>query len=186
MNRIKKVIAAGIFTLIIYPFFYKEDIIINTGSNSGGSTSSGSGSSGSGWDNILNPQYMRNDSCGNGYYLASRDNGSRLHKGVDIVCSEHQSVYAPFSGRITRSFNVMDYSTYYKGIELSDEQGTKLKIMYLFPDYSLIGSYVTRGQKIATCQKISDNYNCSSMIDHLHIELFYNGVNIDPTFYLEV
>ena len=182
MNTIKKLIAAGILLVLAFPMVKDDD-------NTGGSSSSGGSSpppiSPTGWDNILNPQYMRTDSCGAGHYGANRT-GGRIHKGVDIVCSEHQAVFAPFTGKITRSFNAYrNGSTFYKGIELSDEQGTKVKILYVYPNYNLVGQYVQRGQQIATCQKISNNYNCS-MIDHLHIELWQNGVNADVTPYLNV
>jgi murein DD-endopeptidase MepM/ murein hydrolase activator NlpD len=147
--------------------------------NTGGGGSGGGGVVLSyGWDNILNPQYLRNDSSGGGFYGASR--GSRTHKGIDLVCSEFQSVFAPFSGRITRTFNAYRNSSTYKGVELSDENGLKIKIMYVNPNYSLVGSYVSKGQKIATCQKISNKYS-PAMTDHIHVEKWVNGVNVNPT-----
>lgn len=175
MNKqTKKFIALALLGVVAVPFFVKNENEIETSISTSTSTD---------WHNILNPQYMRNDSCGSGAYGANR--GSRTHKGIDLVCSEHQPIYAPFSGIITRHFKTYSSDNFYKGIEISDGDGTKIKIMYCYPDFSLIGEYVSKGQQIATCQAISNKYNCN-MTNHLHIELWKNNVNINPSTYLRV
>lgn len=160
-KNLKKIAIAAVLILIVKQVFAKK--------------------SGANWGVLVNPQYERNDSCGNGYYGASR--GSQTHKGIDLVCTENQAVYAPFEGKITRSFNAYSDTNIYKGIELSNENGIKVKIMYVNPNYSLIGTYVQKGQQIATAQKISNKYTCN-MIDHLHIEVWENGVNVNPSNFL--
>ncbi|CAM5132521.1 unnamed protein product, partial [Eretmochelys imbricata] len=45
------------------------------------------------------------DGYGCGYYTAPRKDGRRKHLGVDVICRDGSTVYAPFSGMIERRIN---------------------------------------------------------------------------------
>lgn len=129
--------------------------------------------------NILKPRMtVRNDDLGGGHFGDSR--GSRTHAGVDIECYKGQPVYAPFSGTITREIQAYPSTTKYRGIEIVSDSGAyKSQILYCELDFTLLNTQVNKGQRIGTCQAISEHYD-SRMQDHLHVELYEGGVKIDP------
>jgi murein DD-endopeptidase MepM/ murein hydrolase activator NlpD len=128
---------------------------------------------------ILKINEMRNDSAGGGSFGASR--GNRQHKGIDIIAEEGQNFFAPFDGFLTRTYNVYKSGLNYKGIEIKNESGLKVKIMYVNPDYSLIGKNVKKGAKLGTAANIKNRYtNSPTMQNHLHIEKWENGTPTDP------
>ena len=129
---------------------------------------------------FVNPQKMRNDSLGQGHYGASR--GSRRHRGVDLVVLKNQKIFAPFNGTITRKLVVYGSDPKYKGFEIQseDDNTIKVKVFYCIVNSNLIGEKVQRGQVIGTAQAINEKYN-NKMKNHIHVELWKNGINKDIT-----
>lgn len=122
------------------------------------------------------------DGQGCGHYGASRDGSTRTHAGVDIAVSPYSSIYSPMDGYVTRMYNVYTDTTEYKGIEISGTglySGYSMKIMYMQPDTAMIGQYVYRYDILGYAQDISARY--SGITPHVHIEVYQNGVRIDPT-----
>ena len=134
---------------------------------------------------FVNPQKMRNDSLGLGHYGASR--GSRKHRGVDLIVTKGQEIFAPFNGTITRKLQVYSNDPKYKGLEIQseDDKTIKVKIFYCIVNPNLIGKKVQRGQVIATAQAINEKYS-PKMKNHIHVELWKSGVNKDITLKLNL
>lgn len=132
---------------------------------------------------VVYPMIVRNDAAGGGNFHDCRGGGcSRLHNGTDFVVSQHQAVFAPIDGIVTRSFDAYS-GTQWKGMEIQGIgvwSAYKIKIMYIYPDYALVNTTVLAGDKIGTAQNISARYNSSSMLDHVHVEVYENGIAIDP------
>lgn len=129
---------------------------------------------------FVNPQKMRNDSQGQGHYGASR--GSRRHRGVDLIVTKGQQIFAPFDGTITRKLQVYGSDPKYKGLEIQSEGDNtqKVKIFYCIVNPDLISKKVTKGQVIATAQAINEKYS-PKMKNHIHVELWESGINKDIT-----
>lgn len=122
---------------------------------------------------------IRNDDAGKGHYHSPR--GNRKHNGIDIEIEPIKAVYAPIDGYISREFKPYSNDSDYWGIEIEGTgiySGYRVKIMYV-SNYN-VGTEIKAGDKIAVSQSISNKYG-SEMIDHLHIELYENNVEIDPT-----
>jgi len=130
---------------------------------------------------ILRPQILRSDTAGGGEFGDSRT-GGRTHNGVDLICEEDQNFFAPFDGKITRTFNAYGSGINFKGVEIESENGeVKVKIMYVKPDFDLVGQKVRKGKKLGTCDNIKKRYsNSPEMLNHLHIEKWENGTPTDP------
>lgn len=137
------------------------------------------------WYSIVPMPAIRNDDAGLGHYGAPRN--GHVHNGVDILVVPGNTVRSPIDGMVTRVAYPYANDFNWKGVEI---QGTgnwenyKVKMFYLTPDIALIGQPVIRGQAIGVAQKISDRYPGQNMQDHVHVEVFKNGVHIDPTNFL--
>ncbi|XP_038159118.1 leukocyte cell-derived chemotaxin-2-like [Cyprinodon tularosa] len=123
-----------------------------------------------------NPSNRRrtSDRYGQGHYGASR--GGRLHKGVDIECSDGSVVYAPFD--VTLHGKVIVYNDRSKaaineGINLRGE-GHCFKLFYVRPDKTT-GS-VTKGERIGTMLPMQSVY--PGITSHVHIQMCDKS---DPT-----
>lgn len=128
---------------------------------------------------------IRNDAAGSGYFHASRDSGSRLHAGIDILISESEEIYMPIDGYITRVVQVYKDTTEWKGIEIQGvgiDADYKIKIFYcLKADWVQQGEILQAGVPVAYAQAIHYRYPNTNMKDHLHIEIYFKGQRIDPT-----
>ncbi|CAM4599589.1 unnamed protein product [Caretta caretta] len=68
------------------------------------------------------------DGYGCGYYAAPRKDGRRKHLGVDVICRDGSTVYAPFTGTIERRINphggssVIDNGVQLRGSEMMPMQ----------------------------------------------------------------
>lgn len=135
------------------------------------------------WAKIIAGQTLRSDSAGDGRYGAPR--GSRKHRGVDLlVTSPGQVIYAPFDAKATRVAYPYADDLRWTGIELAgsgDWTGYSVKMFYMEPYQALIGGMVNKGEPIGTAQAISTKYPGQGMRDHVHVELWKDGVNLDPT-----
>lgn len=139
------------------------------------------------WQFLRGDQKMRNDAAGAGSFGASRTGGKK-HKGVDLLMNKGATVYAPFAGKITRQIKVYTKYPKWKGVEIQSayDKSIKVKIFYATPKAGIIGADVVEGQPIATGQGICEQYNCNTMKNHLHVELWENGTNKDITNYLNL
>lgn len=127
---------------------------------------------------VVNPMIVRVDAGGDGHYNTGRI--GHIHQGVDVVCRPCQSVYAPFSGKVTRKAAPYPDDLRWQGIVIeSDALGYECKLFYCTPAAGVVGSTIERGQLIGYCQAISQKYT-SGVTDHLHIELRQNGVVKNP------
>ncbi|XP_053537977.1 leukocyte cell derived chemotaxin 2, tandem duplicate 1 [Ictalurus punctatus] len=106
-----------------------------------------------------------NYGCGN--YGASRNGGKSKHEGLDIVCADGATVYAPFD--VTLKRKAVPYkknNAINNGIELSGG-GLCFKLFYVKPDkYS--GS-LKKGEKLGTMLRMQDVY--PGITSHLHVQM---------------
>ncbi|XP_067879985.1 leukocyte cell derived chemotaxin 2, tandem duplicate 1 [Heterodontus francisci] len=116
------------------------------------------------------------DSYGSGAYGAPR--GSRKHLGVDVVCSDGSTVYAPFRGTLVRRANPYRNNNAINNGVLLEGSGYCVKIFYISPDrYS--GS-VSKGERIGTLLNMQSVY--PGITSHVHIQMCDTSTN--PTSYL--
>ncbi|XP_070707826.1 leukocyte cell-derived chemotaxin-2-like [Pempheris klunzingeri] len=114
------------------------------------------------------------DSWGAGHYGAPR--GSRVHKGLDIVCSDGSTVYAPFD--VTLHGKVIVYTDPNKaainsGINLRGE-GLCVKLFYVQPDRT--SGSVRKGERIGTMLPMQSVY--PGITSHVHVQMCDRS---DPT-----
>ena len=123
------------------------------------------------------------DAGGCGNFGASRDNGSRVHEGLDILCVPNAEVYAPFDGIVQRKVDPYGDGRF-SGLQIyCPDRNFTVKIMYFSPIETLIGQIVTRGEVLGFAQNISTRYG-SDVPPHLHIETIVNGQKVNPEQFL--
>uniref|UniRef100_UPI00398F475E leukocyte cell-derived chemotaxin-2-like n=1 Tax=Pristiophorus japonicus TaxID=55135 RepID=UPI00398F475E len=117
------------------------------------------------------------DIYGNGAYGAPRKGGT-THKGVDVVCRNGSTVYAPFSGRLMRRATpYRETNAINNGVKL-EGAGYCVKIFYIAPERYT--GYVLKGQKIGTLLNVQSVY--PGITSHVHIEMC--NTSTDPTSHL--
>lgn len=121
---------------------------------------------------VKNPKLRGCDPLGCGHFGASRDGGSRLHKGLDIVTRPNQAVYAPISGTVTK----FTTSRGLNGVSIADGNKTA-KVIYISPKQGI--SVVRKGDFIGWAQDIKPVYGYG-ITNHIHVEAIKNGKNVDP------
>lgn len=134
---------------------------------------------------ILENLRLRNcDLAGCGYYHASRiRNGVSVegaHNGLDILVTPGENVFAPIDGKV-RIFNAYNGTNEIKGVEITKD-AIKIKIFYVKSNLKT-GQYIKSDDVIGFAQDIAAYYNSKSMQPHLHVEIYENGVNVNPTKY---
>ncbi|KAA0709477.1 Leukocyte cell-derived chemotaxin-2 [Triplophysa tibetana] len=117
------------------------------------------------------------DGYGCGYFGAPRkgkDGVKRKHKGLDIVCKDGSTIYAPFDVKLNgRSAPYGNKNAIDNGITLNG-QGLCFKLFYVKPDkYS--GS-LKKGQKIGTLLPMQKVY--PGITSHVHVQMCDES---DPT-----
>ncbi|KAM7163163.1 leukocyte cell-derived chemotaxin-2-like [Macrochelys suwanniensis] len=116
-----------------------------------------------------------NKGCGNyGARRISKDGTIRRHLGVDVVCNDGSTVYAPFTGTIERQ--VIPYKTnnaINNGIQLSGS-GFCVKMLYIKP--VKYRGQITKGNNIGVMLPMQRVY--PGITSHVHIE---NCNKKDPT-----
>jgi hypothetical protein len=129
-------------------------------------------------------QFRNCDTFGCGYFGASR--GERDHKGVDFKVNEDEPIKTPFDCEIVRY-----------GFPYSDDQSQKLveiqglnsfsdykaKIMYIKPIHS-VGTILYKGSTVCFAGNIKNKYG-NSMTNHVHFELYKNGILVNPEPFFE-
>ena len=134
----------------------------------------------------VHPAIVRNDSAGGGCYLCSR--GSRKHNGVDLKADEYAEVVSPIDAIMSRHLTVYKNDKKYIGCELigtGRHSGLKIKLFYMVPS-NYVNQPVRQGEYIGYMQSINDKYPGQGMLDHLHMEVFLNGVRVNPENYLNL
>lgn len=120
---------------------------------------------------------LRNDGYGKGYYGASRGNGSRRHKGIDILAPMGSTITASKSGRVTVADTDKGYGLY---VEIAHPDGTSSRYAHLSTLEVQRGQWVRRGAALGKCGK-SGNADHPNIKPHLHYEIRINGRAQDPT-----
>ncbi|KAM4621491.1 leukocyte cell-derived chemotaxin-2-like [Polymixia lowei] len=123
-----------------------------------------------------NNRRRTSDRWGQGRYGAPR--GSRVHRGLDIVCSDGATVYAPFD--VTLNGKLTVYTDPKKeainsGINLSG-QGLCFKLFYVKPDRT--SGRVRKGERIGTMLPMQSVY--PGITSHVHVQMCDRS---DPTKY---
>lgn len=121
--------------------------------------------------------YRGEDPLGDGAFGANRS-GGRKHKGIDIVAKPGETIFSPITGKVTRFPIPYSDDSRYTGIEITNST-YRIMIFYMKPNIS-IGSTVIAGQSIGVAQNISAKHGLS-MKNHVHYEVYKNGVLINPT-----
>ena len=123
---------------------------------------------------------LRNcDALGCGHFGASRTHGT--HKGLDFKFTEFENVLAPFDCKIVRYGYPYANDLQYKLVEvqgIGKYKDYKAKLMYIKPIYD-IGQIVLKTDTICYADDISKKHG-SSMINHVHFELYKNNKLINP------
>ena len=139
---------------------------------------------GDGAEDFVNPTggNMRGfDAYGYGHFGASRDGGTRDHKGVDYRATAGQPVKAPISGYVTKIGTAYSSSPEYKYVEIRNPAlRYEARVFYVDPDVS-VGDSVHLGDVIGTVRSLKLKYG-DAMTDHVHLELTGpSGVKFDAT-----
>lgn len=123
---------------------------------------------------VKNPKKRGCDPLGCGNYLASRDGGTREHKGVDLETSVGQKVFAPISG-VGRTFST---DRGLRGISIK-EGGKEAKVIYINPISGANGRIFAKGDLIGWAVDIRPTYG-NTITNHIHFEALENGEHINP------
>lgn len=123
------------------------------------------------------------DPTGHGHYGARR--GNRKHKGYDLATSPGEYIYSPIHGVITKYGYPYASDLSYRYIEITGNE-YRVRIMYaaLENGYKK-GDRVFRGDKIGVAQDIASKHN-PNMVNHVHVEVYRNGLITDPEPLLEL
>jgi murein DD-endopeptidase MepM/ murein hydrolase activator NlpD len=114
------------------------------------------------------------DAFGYGHFGASRDGGTREHKGVDFIAEAGQSVKAPISGYITKIGTAYASSPEFKFVEITNP-ALRYEARVFYVDASVsVGDTVHLGDKIGTVRSLQDKYG-AGMTNHVHLELAGRG-----------
>lgn len=139
---------------------------------------------GDGADDFVNPtgkQTRREDEYGYGHFGASRDGGTRDHKGVDYMADAGQPVKAPISGYVTRIGQAYASNPELKYVEIRNPAlRYEARVFYVDPDVR-VGASLHLGDVIGTMHTLQDKYG-PGMTNHVHLELSGpDGVKFDAT-----
>lgn len=103
---------------------------------------------------------------------------SSAHKGVDLASNKGNKVKTMAVGRVTRAEVVNGYGNF---IEIDHGNGFKTRYAHLNK------SYVKKGQRVKQNEAIAEVGSTGrSTGPHLHYEVLYNGVNVDPMTFIKI
>jgi len=120
------------------------------------------------------------DPAGCGYFGAHRI--GHIHKGIDVIVSPGQKIFAPISGTI-RKLWVYPNSNQMRGVEISGGD-TGIKIFYL-DSVLATGDKVKSGDYIGIAQDVAAYHHSPDMTPHVHVEVRKNGKLLDPEVYFK-
>ncbi|XP_039340495.1 myeloid protein 1-like [Mauremys reevesii] len=119
------------------------------------------------------------DGYGCGYYTAPRKDGRRKHLGVDVICRDGSTVYAPFSGMIERRINPHGGRNFInKGVKLRGS-GFCVHMFYIRP--VTYRGRIKKGQKIGEMLPMQRVY--PGITSHVHVQ---NCNHFNVTRYLKI
>lgn len=106
--------------------------------------------------------------------MDDRDDGTRYHKGVDIVASQGSVVVSPVDGRVVKIRR--NHRTAGHIIVIADNAGYTYHMFHLarFASNIEVGSTVHAGQLVAF---VGDTGTAEP---HVHFELHRNGIPVNP------
>lgn len=103
---------------------------------------------------------------------------SASHKGVDLASNKGNKVKTMAKGKVVRSETASGY-----GILVEIDHGNGFKTRYAH----LNKSYVKKGQSVEQGETIAEVGSTGrSTGPHLHYEVIYNGVNVDPMTFMKI
>jgi len=118
------------------------------------------------------PIWNYNISSPFGYRADPFNKKSAAHKGVDLAANRGNIIKVMADGKVTKNEWVNGYGNF---IEIDHGNGFKTKYAHLNKSYVKKGQIVKKGDKIAEVGSTG-----RSTGPHLHYEVLYNGVNVDP------
>ena len=120
------------------------------------------------------------DAYGSGAFGASRDGGSRAHRGVDFVALPGEPVRAPIGGVVTRIGQAYASQNGLKYVEIANlATRYTARVLYVGPAVQL-GWVVAAGDTIGYAQSLAELYP-AGMTNHIHVELIgRRGGRLDP------
>ncbi len=110
-------------------------------------------------------------------YISSYYGDGRGHKGIDIVSPKNTAIYAAMGGTVTYASYRNDY-----GYHVVIDHGNGYKTLYAHAcELNVsVGQVVERGETIAFVGSTGQSTG-----NHLHFEIYVNGVRINPIDYIE-
>lgn len=100
------------------------------------------------------------------------------HKGVDLASNKGNKVQTMARGKVIRSGTASGYGVL---VEIDHGNGFKTKYAHLNKSYVKKGQYVEQGETIAEVGSTG-----RSTGPHLHYEIIYNGVNVNPMTFIKI
>lgn len=122
---------------------------------------------------------IRNDSYGNGEFLAKR-NGFRKHNGIDLQAPVGTPVYAAMGGKVLNAGFHKGLGNY---VEIKHNSGYITIYGHLFRIGVEKNQLVRQGDEIGEVGK-TGNADYRGLIPHLHFEIRMDGVPLDPLEFL--
>jgi len=124
---------------------------------------------------------VRCDSRGNGFFAASRGNGSRMHEGIDLLAAINTPVTAARSGIIIAAASSRGMGNY---VIIRHSGNITTVYGHLSKIYVRKGQFLRQGDVIGAVGK-TGNANFRDIQPHLHFEVRKKGISQDPLEYLQ-
>lgn len=120
------------------------------------------------------------DNYGSGLFGASRDGGSRTHKGVDFCCYPGTKILAPACGRVIKIGYPYGDDLSFRYVRIETVRGDIHTVMYISPLVEVGDSVIGGLTAIGESQDLQKRYP-SGMTNHVHYDIKKQGVYVDPT-----
>lgn len=117
------------------------------------------------------------DAWGSGQFGAGR--GSHSHEGLDVVSRPGQQILSPISGEVVREAHPYAGDSRYTGIVIRGTgqwSGYEVKMFYV---QGFRSGPIFAGEEIGRAQDITARY--PGITNHVHIEVRFRGLLLDPT-----
>ena len=118
---------------------------------------------------------------GSGQFGASRDKGTRKHKGLDVKAVPHEAVFSPLDGVIVRE--CVPYAPF-TGLLIrgtGEHSGYEVKLFYV---QGLACGPVKAGELVGAAEDLSVKY--PGITNHVHLEIRKNGKVVPPLDFYEM
>lgn len=130
------------------------------------------------------------DAAGDGRFGASRDGGTRLHLGLDLIAHPGDDIIAPCECEVTH-IGLAYAGSYLGAIHLrgwSSWSAYTFKLLYVEPEVT-VGEILVAGEIVGSSQSVADYYaakGINGMTNHIHFEVHNAaGEPIDPLTLME-